>query len=100
MIFWIINSAIIHFFFVILNPNNIPNNVYNSLWARYPNIMNAIFEIEEYWDTNTVATYLRISPASVREQARNNTLPGEKVNGHWRFVSQEIMAIGNRQRQS
>lgn len=98
IIFWIINSVANPLLRMLINPPTISGDLLAPFWARFPRLMSFLFEVDEYWDTNTVAEFLGIPPNEVREEARNNNLPGEKINNRWRFQAQEIIRISSRYR--
>lgn len=45
---------------------------------------------EPLWTVEEVASYLRLSPTTVRAMARRGDLPGRKVGRVWRFVPQVV----------
>jgi len=50
---------------------------------------------DEWWETERVASYLRLKPAAVREGAARGRLPGHKYplnskRGRWRFKQEEL----------
>lgn len=45
---------------------------------------------EPLWTVEEVASYLRLSPTTVRAMARRGELPGRKVGRVWRFAPQVV----------
>ena len=52
---------------------------------------------EPLWTVEEVASYLRLSPTTVRAMARRGDLPGRKVGRVWRFVPQVVKKFIYRQ---
>ncbi|MEZ6094524.1 MAG: PTS sugar transporter subunit IIA [Pirellulaceae bacterium] len=46
--------------------------------------------VENYFDIDSLAKYLHLTPDQVRKMADRGKLPGTKVGGEWRFPRQEI----------
>src|SRR5262245_32783731 len=46
--------------------------------------------IHRDFDTDTLASYLHISPTQVQKLAERGNVPGQKIAGQWRFSKGEI----------
>lgn len=56
-----------------------------------------LLSTEPLWTVEEVASYLRLSPTTVRAMARRGDLPGRKVGRVWRFAPQVVKNFIHRQ---
>ncbi|MEQ1905842.1 MAG: PTS sugar transporter subunit IIA [Pirellulaceae bacterium] len=46
--------------------------------------------MEDYFDVDSLAKYLHLTPEQIRKMADRGKLPGQRVSGEWRFPRREI----------
>ena len=46
--------------------------------------------MEDYFDVESLAKYLHLTPEQIRKMADRGKLPGQRVSGEWRFPRREI----------
>ena len=50
---------------------------------------NGVSQLDQVWDCQQAARFLRIHPATVKRLARRGCLPGFRIGNRWRFRSSD-----------